>query len=342
MKNTSPAWKLLKLSVVAVLFFGAAANNVMGQVPGKPASPTGISGDSQVVLSWSAPSSVTAITGYDVQWTSDNLFATNIHYSEAAGCPSNSTALSCTVTGLTNGTTYYFRVAGINSSGTGLPSPPSSGVTPVPGNSGGRFYRPPRDLNGDGKSDVVWRNSQTGDVAAWLMNGSTITDGPVIATMSDLNWQIAGTGDFNGDGKADLVWRNNSTGAVALWLMNGATITDGPVVGTVSDLNWQIAGIGDFNGDGKADLVWRNNSTGAVAMWLMNGSTITDGPVVGTVSDLNWQIAEIGDLNGDGKADVVWRNNSTGAVAMWLMNGATITDGPVVGTVSDLNWQIAK
>jgi hypothetical protein len=30
------------------------------------------------------------------------------------------------------------------------------------------------DLNGDGKSDFVWRNTSTGATAVWLMDGATI------------------------------------------------------------------------------------------------------------------------------------------------------------------------
>src|SRR5262249_54649480 len=50
-------------------------------------------------------------------------------------CPTNSTATSCTATGLTNGTTYFFQVAAINSVGPSLYSAASTGVTPaaVPG-----------------------------------------------------------------------------------------------------------------------------------------------------------------------------------------------------------------
>jgi hypothetical protein len=30
------------------------------------------------------------------------------------------------------------------------------------------------DVNGDGKGDIIWRNSQTGTVAVWLMNSLTV------------------------------------------------------------------------------------------------------------------------------------------------------------------------
>ncbi len=30
------------------------------------------------------------------------------------------------------------------------------------------------DFDGDGKADILWRNSTTGQVAVWLMNGTAI------------------------------------------------------------------------------------------------------------------------------------------------------------------------
>jgi len=32
-----------------------------------------------------------------------------------------------------------------------------------------------RDVNGDGKADIIWRNSRSGTVAVWLMSGLTIS-----------------------------------------------------------------------------------------------------------------------------------------------------------------------
>ena len=57
------------------------------------------------------------------------------------------------------------------------------------------------DLNGDGKSDILWHNSVTGETAAWLMDGTTLIAG---GALLPAHWQITRTGDFNGDGKADI------------------------------------------------------------------------------------------------------------------------------------------
>ena len=46
------------------------------------------------------------------------------------------------------------------------------------------------DVDGDGKTDLVWHHSSTGMVAVWLMDGATLRQGRVVATLPDLGWQI--------------------------------------------------------------------------------------------------------------------------------------------------------
>ena len=190
------------------------------------------------------------------------------------------------------------------------------------------------DFDGDGKADMLWRNSD-GTVVMWLMNGTTPTTQAVIGTI-DTAWQIAGIGDFDGDGKADILWRK-SDGTLAMWLMNGTTPTTQVSLGTV-DTAWQVVGIGDFDGDGKADILWRK-SDGTLAMWLMNGTTPKTQIVLGTV-DTAWQVVGVADFDGDSKADIVW-HKSDGSLAMWLMNGTTPTTQTVVGTVGTA-WQVVS
>ncbi|NBX75165.1 MAG: fibronectin type III domain-containing protein, partial [Proteobacteria bacterium] len=95
--------------------------------PGAPTSVSGTAGNTQVALTWSAPASNggASITDYVVQYSSDS----GSTWTTFADGTSAST--SATVTGLTNGTAYIFRVAATNSAGTGSESSNSASVTPV-------------------------------------------------------------------------------------------------------------------------------------------------------------------------------------------------------------------
>ncbi len=96
------------------------------------------------------------------------------------------------------------------------------------------------DYNGDGKSDILWRND-AGLVAIWQMNGATLVDGAVVGTIPT-DWKIQdGAGDYNADGKSDFLWRNDN-GQVAIWQMNGATLVDGSLVSVPVPADWTIQG----------------------------------------------------------------------------------------------------
>jgi len=198
------------------------------------------------------------------------------------------------------------------------------------------------DFDGDGKDDILWRNSATGQNYIYFMNGTAIRKTGYLRQVADPNWKIAGLGDFNGDGKADILWRNSATGEDYVYLMNATAIVTEGYLRTVADQSWQVAGIGDFDGDGKADILWRNSSTGQNYLYLMDGTTIkpTEG-FIRTVADQSWRVAGVGDFDGDGKADIVWRNSASGQNYLYLMDGITIkpTEG-YLRTVADLAWQI--
>ena len=129
------------------------------------------------------------------------------------------------------------------------------------------------DFNGDGKSDILWQNSD-GTPAIWLMNGTNVLSGGAAGSFNPgPSWQIKGTGDFNGDGKSDILWQN-SDGTPAIWLMNGINAVAGGAVGPFNPgPSWQVKGTGDFNGDGKSDILWQSDD-GTPAIWLMDGTEL--------------------------------------------------------------------
>jgi Ca2+-binding RTX toxin-like protein len=192
------------------------------------------------------------------------------------------------------------------------------------------------DFNGDGKSDILWRNTNSGEAYIYQVNGFAVPSEGSVRTVSS-DWQIAGTGDFNGDNKSDILWRNTNSGEAYIYQMNGlAVATEGSVrtVGT----DWQIAGTGDFNGDNKSDILWRNTNSGEAYIYQMNGLAVTTEGTVRTVG-IDWKISGTGDFNGDGNSDILWRNVNSGSTYIYLINGTSVIgEGEVRQVTTD--WAI--
>jgi hypothetical protein len=175
-----------------------------------------------------------------------------------------------------------------------------------------------RDLNGDGKADVLARDSSG---ALWLYPGNG-KGGWLTRVRVGSGWNvmssIVGPGDLNGDGKADVLARDSSG---ALWLYpgngKGGWLTR-VRVGSGWNVMSSIVGPGDLNGDGKADVLARDSSG---ALWLYPGNGKGGWLTrvrVGSGWNVMSSIVGPGDLNGDGKADVLARDSSG---ALWLYPG---------------------
>ncbi|MFT7218002.1 MAG: hypothetical protein ACI8R8_003098, partial [Paraglaciecola sp.] len=203
-----------------------------------------------------------------------------------------------------------------------------------------RAFRVRNDVDGDGKSDLLWRSSARGWNFLWAMDGTQTKLARPINVVQDDGWLMAGQGDYDGDGKSDILWRNTITGLNFIYLMDGLNIKARQVLNYVDAPQWELAGSGDLNGDGKGDLLWHDIVRGRTHFYMMDGLRIgTNQPSV-TVTDLNEKIVATGDVNGDGTDDVIWRNQRTGGNSIWIMKNGQITGMYVLNRVS-ADWTIA-
>jgi hypothetical protein len=198
------------------------------------------------------------------------------------------------------------------------------------------------DLDGNGTADVLWRQSGTGTLAVWSMNGASIVSSNIINAVPDATWSVAAIADFTGTGRADLLWRQSTTGTLAFWSMNGANIGASRIVSAAPDASWTIAASGDFNGDGLSDLLWRQSGTGTLIDWTMGGGMIRSSDTIAATPDATWSVAGVSDFNGDGNSDLLWRQSGTGTLALWLMNGSTIISSQIVAAAPDSSWSIVE
>jgi hypothetical protein len=223
------------------------------------------------------------------------------------------------------------------------------------------------DLNGDGMSDILFRNA-AGVTYLWTMNGSTVEGADATSTQNGTNWQIEGIGDFNGGGSADLLWvyddpANASdplNGVSYLTVQNGTAATSQSGVIQQLPPNWQVAGIGDFNGDGRDDVLYRYEDAGNAAdplngktyVDLMNGTTVESGSGFTSQQETNsnWQVVATGNFGGPGETDILWRYDNAanaadplnGDIYFWAMNGTQVASAsPISQEADSANWTVA-
>jgi len=205
------------------------------------------------------------------------------------------------------------------------------------------------DVNGDGKSDLVWtyfyQNNPVRTLYLANANGTAfdiislqIDDeffqvggdfyGEVISLYKNHNFNL---GDVNADGKADLVWtfnlNNEFRRVVYLASAKGTSHTINTVTSeTIPNLNpdnhkSSSIQMADLNGDGRQDLIYTYNDVSNTVYEAyafisdIDGQSFLPGAVSlstnpsSTIAHEN-QHHLFGDVNADGKTDLVWAYNT--------------------------------
>ena len=148
----------------------------------------------------------------------------------------------------------------------------------------------PFDFNGDGKPDILLQNQTTGQVACWLMNGTSIAWFGYVLPGALAGWTVVGTPDLNGDGKPDLLLQEKATGSVYYVLLNGTTIASYGYLFDGNIPDWKVVRIADLNGDGSPDVLLQNQTTRAVYYWLLNGVSIASAGYVWQGNIAGWSV----------------------------------------------------
>ncbi len=230
----------------------------------------------------------------------------------------------------------YFDSTLTKLNGVGVLLAGSSTFTPIaPDNPDITTFAPVSiDINGDGKSDLIYLSYNTttgkGGLSA-VLTGSTT---PTLTNLTPDNPNLFLTGlnsgvvvDANGDGKPDLVFSYEDTATKKYGL---GAILAGSNPTFVSLVNRDIYTVApqliDINNDGKIDLLlgYSNIKTGTDSGLgvVLAGSD----PTLTTLTTVNPdQSPTIVDLNGDGKLDIVYGANQNGLGVVLASNTPTFT-----------------
>lgn len=161
------------------------------------------------------------------------------------------------------------------------------------------------DVNGDGKGDLLFFNTQTGELYAWILDGAAVATEQG-GTCLPSGFAPLATGDFNGDGRVDVFSSDGAEVRLSIARPDGGfapstRIADRPAA------KWAFGGLGDFDADGRIDILWFDTEKSELYAWLMSGAQVVGGKGGNAFVPAGHQVLGAGDFDGDGMADVATR-----------------------------------
>ncbi len=176
------------------------------------------------------------------------------------------------------------------------------------------------DFNGDGQTDLVYRNTVTGDNTLMLLDGTARLGW---ATLPDVapNWDLTGVADMDGDGDPDLIFRNRNNGQNTIMRMDATTRQGWTALPSVASI-WTMAGVEDMDRDGDADLIFRNQNNGDNAILTLQNNQQAAFIALPNVSTA-WTTGGVHDMDGNGDPDLIFRHTGNGLNTIMRLSGTT-------------------
>jgi hypothetical protein len=268
-----------------------------------------VSGDAQVAVSFTAPSSNggSAITSYTATSSPGGL----------TGTVSQSGDGTITVTGLTNGTGYTFTVTATNAIGTSVASAASSSVTPLGAPSSPTITGV---VSGDAQVAVSFTAPSSNGGSAITSYTATSSPGGLTGTVSQSgDGTITVTGLTNGTGYTFTVTATNAIGiSVASAASSSVTPLGAPSSPTIT---------GVVSGDEQVAVSFTAPSSNGGSVITSYTATSSPGGLTGTVSQSgSGSITVSGLTNGTGYTFTVTATNAIGT-SVASAASASVTPG---------------
>lgn len=245
--------------------------------PGAPTSVSGVAGDGRAGVSWTAPMSTGAssLGGYTV-WCSANG-------APYVSCGATS-GTSTTITGLSNGTSYTFKVTASNLSGTGPLSSASSALVPLAPGTVPTLAAPTPTATGF--TTLISNYDPATSYTASVTNGATVVISGSAITVTGLT-NGAGSHLVVGASKADETATTAALDGVALLTGTAPTFRD--VAATADGFTFTIA-----NFDGGLSYTAAVLPGSGVVVLNADGSGVVSGETAGTLVSVTVTVVDPG------------------------------------------------
>lgn len=120
-----------------------------------------------------------------------------------------------------------------------------------------------KDINGDGRDDLVAVDSGNSRMRVYLNNGGSLTLSPTVYNLGSVPYQIQ-SADINRDGNVDIVVADSDSGSASILLGNGdGSFQSRKTVIFSSSSNFYNIDLADFNNDKSIDILGTDILEGA-------------------------------------------------------------------------------
>jgi hypothetical protein len=189
------------------------------------------------------------------------------------------------------------------------------------------------DFDGDGYSDILIRNTVTGELEFWQMHGSQVAAVIPLPTMGP-RWIAAGTGDFDMDGITDTLWYDpdHRTGRIRLM---GDFAGNGEFDFRLRS-GWVVEGAGDFDGDGRSEIATSNQSS-RVEIWGLEGELVRYRRI--SIRQ-GREVAGFGDIDGDGDDDIIVQDRRKRRIEAALMSADFSVQRVLLDRQQTARWNV--
>ena len=193
------------------------------------------------------------------------------------------------------------------------------------------------DFNGDGDTDLLARDTATGDWWLTTFLGAEQTTSKIGNWSTTAQWQTWLTLDIDGNGTKDVVARNQSTGDWHLLRMVNGIATSTVMANWSKNTTWTDFQVADLFGNGREMILARDSATNLWHGLWSSGSGFATSSLMGLVAGRSYVDTRVVDFFGDGRQTVVTRDATTGTWhGLWYgSNQFYLTN---LGTWNSGNW----
>ncbi len=181
------------------------------------------------------------------------------------------------------------------------------------------------DFDGNGKDDVMWYESWSGNANVFLSDGTCFSYSDSLTLKGFGKPDVALIGDFDGNGKDDVMWYEKWSGNAKVFLSDGSYFNYSDSLTLKGFGMPDVALVGDFNGDGKDDLLWYEIWTTTAKVFLSDGTYFHYSDSLTLKGFGMPDLALVADFNGDGKHDLVWYEAWSSNAKVFLSSGTYLS-----------------